>query len=1000
MLMLLLMAMMGSPILANDGSSMTVNLKGVNQTTHEVSGIVTDEKGEPLIGVTVGEAGTQNGVGTDIEGKYSLKVSNPNAILKFSYVGYNSIEERINGRTSINVVLVESVNVLGEVVVVAYGTQRKNTVSGSLSTVKADKIVSTASTVSAMLQGQVAGMNVAQSSGKPGTGGNIVIRGRGSVSLGVEPLWVVDGIVGGTTSSLNPNDIESVTVLKDGSATALYGSRGANGVIIVTTKSAKLGDNKIDIGIKVGVSDLTTGKFSMMNSKELYEYTDIMFNNNPDARNNYKWFNPSLMENDTDWWNIATQTSLTTNYNVTYRTGTEKIRSYLAGDYYKEEGTIKGYGYERFTLRNNMVYKFNEKLNINASIAGNYSNTSDRSRSLYSSFSYLPWDTPYNSLGELKKGNEGNDIGTGKPMSDYWFGRDKSNYLYDNSMNWSTSKGLGVDLSIGFDYTIIDGLVFESKNNFGFYSSSSKSYDDPKSLGAISDNGRIGIGEEHTRARYTNQLLRYNNTFNSLHEISAFLGHEYRDYWTRSSGLTGKGIPQGRPVPDVAAEPKSIKGNEQFSMKTEGYYFNGNYTYDNRYFGQFSFRRDGDSSFGSDKRYGNFWTVGGGWNLHGEKFMNNDVVDMLRIRASYGITGNAPGGYQSRDLYSLNREYDSKPGAFPSQKGNPTITWETTKSTNIGTDIRLFNRLGITADFYIKNVSGLLYRKPLSTLSGFDGQYVNSGRLQNTGIEITVSPEIIKTQDWNWTLDFNIAYNKNQMKELADGKEYEISGNEIRMVGDPLGTYYLREWGGVDIMTGAPTWIKKDKDGNRSYVLKDSETESYNIGKTRYPNLQGGIQTRLSYKDITLSATFAYATGFYINHRGREIYDNDGAEIQYNSMKLKDGWSRWEKPGDHATHPKPMIGGNQAAHRDGSTRLLERGDFFKMKTLAVTYNVPQKTLRNLGVKSAQLGFSADNIFTITEFSGIDPEVAVNGAAYDASQYPIPRKYMFTLSLGL
>ncbi|HCO67637.1 MAG TPA: SusC/RagA family TonB-linked outer membrane protein [Dysgonomonas sp.] len=758
-----------------------------------------------------------------------------------------------------------------------------------------------------------------------------------------------------------------------------------------------MGENRIDASVKIGITELSRGKFEMMNSKELYEYTDMMFKNT--GMEPYPWFTPALMDNDTDWFDLATQTGITTNYNIAYRTGTDKIRSYVAVDYYKEEGAVKGYNYERFTLRNNMTYKFNNRLNINMSIAGNYSNTSDRQRSLYAAGTYLPWDTPYNSLGEVKTGKEGQDITTGKPMSDYWFGRDGNNYLHDNLLNWSNSKGFGVDLALGFDYTIIDGLVFESKNNFGYSNSSGKSYVDPKSIGGTTDGGSIYNSNSYTRNRYTNQLLRYTKNFDGVHDVSAFLGHEYSDQWYRTNALTGKGIPQGGSVPGTASEPKSISGDEYFNNKTEGYYFNLNYTYDNKYFGQVSFRRDGSSKFGKDKRYGNFWTVGGGWNLHNDIFANNDIVNMLRLRASYGVTGNTPGGtFYSLYLYDLNREYDLRPGAFPKQMGNPEMSWETAKSTNVGLDMRFIDRIGLNVDYYIKNVSGLLYSRVLSTLSGYTNVWLNEGRLQNTGIEVTLSPEIIRNRDWNWTIDFNIAYNKNEIKSLADGKELEISGNQIREVGYALGTYYMREWGGVDVMTGNPTWVKVDEDGNRTYVLKESDTEARNLDKTRYPDLTGGIQTRLSYKDFTLSATFAYAAGFYIYHSGRSTYDNDGAEPQYNSMKLKDGWSRWEKPGDHATHPRPLIGGNEAAHGE-SSRLLERGDFFKMKTLGLSYNVPKKVLGSFGLQSAQIGFSADNIFTLTEFSGIDPEVAATGNAYDAQRYPLPRKYMFTLSLG-
>lgn len=991
-------------ILLTVGSNLSLfafnDVKETMQTAHTVSGVILDEEGEPLIGVSVVEVGTQNGAMTDYDGKFTLKVSNPNSSLQVSYMGYETIKESINGRTSIKLVMKVNTELLEEVVVVAYGTQRKNTVSGSLSTVRADNIKATAPNVTAMLQGQVAGMNVSMNSGKPGEGGTITIRGKGSLNSTTTPLWVVDGVVGGLTASLNPNDIETLTVLKDGSATALYGARGANGVIVVTTKSAKNGENRIDATIKVGFTNLSRGNFKMMNSTELYDYTTQIFDNaKATGVEMYPWITPALKDNDTDWFDLATGTGLTTNYNLAYRTGTDKMRSFLSADYYNEEGAVKDFDYERFTIRNNMTYKFNDKLNLKTSITGHYSNTRDQQRSLYAAGTYLPWDTPYDSSGNIKTGKEGQGIETGKPMSDYWFGRDASNYLYDNQLNSGKSKSFGVDVSVGFDYTIIDGLVFESTNNFGYSSSNSSSYTDPKSMGGAANGGAIWNHDSYNRKRYTNQLLRYDRTFNTIHQVIAFIGHEYSDSWYKFNEQTGKGIPQGGSVPGVASEMEKFKGDEYFQDKIEGYYFNGNYTYDNRYFGQVSFRRDGSTKFGKDNRYGNFWTVGGGWNIDQESFLNSPIIDQLRVRASYGQTGNTPGGnFLSLYLYDLDREYDKRPGAFPKQMGNAKMSWETAKSTNIGADVRLFSRLGATVEFYIKNTSGLLYSRNLSTLSGYDRVWLNEGQLKNTGVEITLSPEIIKTKDWNWTIDFNLGYNKNEVKSLADGKNAEISGKYIHEVGYPMGTYYMREWGGVDEMTGNPTWIHTDKDGNNTYVMSEDQANQKNLDKKRFPDFTGGINTHVGYKDFTLSATFAFASGFYIYHYGREQYDNDGAEVQYNSMKLKKGWSRWEKPGDKATHPRPLPGGNMNAFKE-SSRYLERGDFFKMKTLAVSYNVPKSLLSKMGVHSAQLSFSADNLFTITEFSGIDPEMSVNGNSYDASTYPLAKKYMFSLALG-
>lgn len=964
----------------------------------KVTGQVFDEFGETIPGANVTVKGNSSiGTVTDMDGNFTLNAPK-GATLAVSFIGYTTYEYVVKGTDKIVVKLEPDTKTLDEVVVVAYGTQRRSSITGAISTVKSETLQTvTTPSVSSMLGGKVAGAVVTQTDGKPGGSTNITIRGRGSISSTTTPLWVIDGVVGGQASELNPNDIETISVLKDGSATALYGSRGANGVILVTTKNAKLGTNNIDISVKVGATQATKGGFRVMNSSELYAYTEAAFKNSATGES-YSWFTPKLLENDTDWWDIATQTAFSQNYNVAYSTGTDKIKSYLSADYYGEEGTVKGYEYDRFTARSNISYKFNDRLTIRTKVSGSYATDYSKERSLYSSLTYLPWDTPYNTLGEIKTGKEGMDVTSGKDMKDYWFGRDASNYLYDLQTNWGDSKTIAVDGTFGLEYKIIDGLTFESTNSIGFNYSMSDSYTDPNSQGGSSSNGSIYNGNSYVRNRYANQLLRYSKLFDEVHDVSAFLGFEYNDQYTKTNSATGEGIPVGGEVLGVATTPAGVDG-DQYTWKAIGYYFNTNYSYKDTYMLQFSFRHDGSSKFGRDKRFGNFFTIGGGWNIQKEAFMQNlDFISMLKLRASYGSTGNTPGSaFSHMGLYQINLNYNTLPAAFPYQMANRTMTWEKAYTTNVGIDAEFFNRIGLSLEFYVKNTSGLLYAMPLSALSGYNTQWVNQGAMKNTGVEFTLSPQIIKTKDWNWTVDFNLAYNKNKITELGGGKEQEVSGNTVREVGYALGTYYMKEWAGVNPMDGTPLWIAVDENGNRSLVNNAAKATYQRLDKRQLPDLTGGIQTNLNYKDFTLGATFTYASGFYILHSGRQNYDNDGVEIQYNSMKLKDGWSRWEKPGDIATHPQVRSGGNNNSNAI-SSRYLERGDFFKMKSLSLSYKVPSKVLKPLGVKSARLSLSCENLFTITEFSGVDPELGANGGDVGAG-YAIPRKYYFGLNLS-
>lgn len=964
----------------------------------KATGQVVDENGEAIPGANVVVKGnTKTGVVTDMDGYFTLNIPK-GTILSVSFIGYVTQEYVVKGTDKILVKLVPDSKALDEVVVVAYGTQRKSSITGSIATVKSESLQTvTAPSVSSMLGGKVAGAVVTQTDGKPNGDTDITIRGRGSISSTTTPLWVIDGVVGGQASALNPNDVETISILKDGSATALYGSRGANGVILVTTKSAKLGTNNIDISVKLGTTHATKGGFRVMNSSELYAYTEAAFKNSTTGEA-YSWFTPKLLENNTDWWDLATQTAFSQNYNLAYTTGTDKVRSYLSADYYGEEGTVKGYDYNRFTARNNINYKFNDRLTIRTKVTGSYSRSFSQERSLYAALTYLPWDTPYNSLGEVKTGKEGMDITSGKDMKDYWFGRDANNYLYDLQTNWSKSRTIAIDGTFGFDYKIYDGLTFESTNSIGFSYSMADSYTDPYSQSGLSSNGSVYNGNTYVRNRYANQLLRYNKILNDVHSVTAFAGFEYNDQYTKTSSATGEGIPVGGEVLGVAATPARV-GGDQYTWKAIGYYCNANYAYKDTYMLQLSYRHDGSSKFGRNKRFGDFFTIGVGWNIQNEAFMKNvDFISQLKLRASYGSTGNTPGSaFSHMGLYRINLNYNTLPAAFPYQMANRNMTWEKAYTTNVGVDTEFFNRIALSLEFYIKNTSGLLYAMPLSALSGYSTQWVNQGAMKNTGVEITLSPQIIKTKDWNWSVDFNLAYNKNKITELAGGKKQEVSGNTVREVGYALGTYYMKEWAGVNPMDGTPLWIAVEEDGSKKLVGSEAKATLQRLDKKQLPDLTGGIQTNLSYKDFMLGATFTYASGFYIYHSGRQNYDNDGVEIQYNSMKLKDGWSRWEKPGDIATHPQVKSGGNNLSNAV-SSRYLERGDFFKMKSLSLSYKVPSKVLTPLGVKSARLSLSCENLFTITEFSGVDPELGANGASVGAG-YAIPRKYYFGLNLS-
>ncbi len=956
----------------------------------KITGIIKDDKGETAIGASIIVKGVPTiGTTTNNEGQFTLDVPQ-NATLIVSYIGSSPKEVNVEGKTTLDIVLEENANVLDEVVVVAYGTQKKSSITGSIAVLKdVDLKTVTSPSVNSMLQGKVAGVQVLNTSGKPGQVAQIRIRGKSSFGTSLEPLWVVDGVVAQLGAPLNPNEIASISVLKDAAATALYGSRATNGVILVTTKSGRSGDNSVSVSAKVGVATQYLGNLELMNSEELYDYTNSMSGQKP------SWVNDDLLKHDTDWFDIATQNALSQNYTVTYTTGRDKVRSFLMADYYSEEGTMKGYDYQRFSLRNNNDYIVNDKLTIKSKLSGSFYDNTSQEHNVRSAMLNLPWDYPYNEDGSIRTGKESD-----------WHGRDRSNYLYNLQYGWSRGKALGVSANVGFDYKFTDWLIFESNNNIGYRYTLDETYTDPKAIGAEGYGGAIKDSNGFYTTRYTNQLLRYINTLASVHSISAFLGYEYSDYRGETNSAEGRGIPQGTEVLDVAANPYSVAGNiGEYAIQS--IYFNANYTYDSRYMAQFSYRRDGSSRFGKNNRYGDFFTFGLGWAIHEEEFMKNiSWVNQLKLRGSYGSIGNVPdSNYGYLSVYSISTQYNGIPSAFPSRLGNADLTWEKCYETNIALDARLFDRVGLTVELYDKNTSDLLYNVNLTAVTGYATQWRNVGAIRNRGVELVISPDIIRTKDFLWTADLNLGFNKGEIDKLYEGKQQIIGGDmsaqKIRREGVEIDTWYLREWAGVDMYSGDPMWYiyNYDEDGK---VTGRTLTSRYDQATrvemtTSNPDLTGGLTTSLSYKGFTLSAGLTFVYGSKIYNGARQFYDNDGAYPEFNSMKLQDGWSRWEKPGDIASHPRPIWGGNNMAEKP-SSRYLEDGSFLKLNNLSLTYSLPKKILDKIKVKGLDFTVSGEKLITFTNYSGFDPEITTgnDGNVGEGMQYPAPRR----VSLGL
>lgn len=988
------------PALATSSTAGT-NLT-VQQQDQKLKGQVIDATtGEPVIGVNVLVKGTTNGTITDIDGKYELNAP-AGAILQISFIGYKTVE--IAATTSEQTIkLHEDTETLDEVVVVGYGVQKKESLTGAMSTLKENRLKDvTTPTVENMLNGKVSGVYVAPGSGQPGSNGAVQIRGRATLSGSTSPLWVIDGvIVGEDPGVLNPSDIENMTILKDAASTAIYGSQGANGVIIVTTKMGKSEKMKINASVKLGVSTMTNGKMEVMNGAELYDYY-ASFPNQEDIK--FSRWNPELRNANFDWGELASQAGFTQDYNISLSGGNEKMSSYFSLGYYSEEGTVKGYKYDRYSFRYRSNYKPFSWLTIKPNISGSMKNTDDSQYDYTAKYTMFPWDSPYDEDGNLVP-----DRYSG------WVDSSDLNYLNSISYgNHTARKTYEFSGNFDFDIKITDWLTFTSVNNYRWTGYFQSTYTDPRTDSASGVQGRVEEEQTNNIQRYTNQYLTFNKMFGK-HSVQALLAYEFMDTSAKVINAKGTGIVSGFEVLDATATPEEVGGNLTEWAK-QSVFAKANYTYDNRYLAEVSLRRDGASNFGDDKKYGNFFSISAGWNINREKWFKADWVDVLKLRASYGSVGNIPySKYPQYGLYSVSSNYNGIPAILISQVGNKDLTWEQTYTAGVGIDANFFNnRLRFVFDYYNKYTSNILYQVPVSGLTGITSRWQNVGEMRNSGIEITIGGDIIRTKDWLWSLDLNMGYNKNKLEKLygddpnmmiigGGGNDTSIAGaaEKVLKVGYSTDRYYLREWAGVDPKNGAPLWYKNDGSGETTSNYSEAKQV---MTEATSPKLFGGFNTSLTWKNIDLNASFGFSLGGKIYNYSRQEYDSDGAYTDRNQMKLIDGWSRWEKEGDIATHPAASYG-NKSNSNKASTRYLEDGDYLKLRSLSIGYNLD---LSKYYIQNMRIYFTAENVFTLTGFSGIDPEVP---AYYDettgtyksigtagANLYPSTRKFMFGINL--
>ena len=978
--------------------------------THQVTGKVLDAStGEPVIGAGV-VSSTGGGTVTDYDGNYVIQAT-PSTSLTFSSIGYKSVTEQVGSRTRIDVNIQPDNLLLDEVVVLGYTSQKKAELSSSVVTMSGEKLrdVSTPD-VGNMLQGKVAGVVAMNGSGRPGETADIRIRGTGSITAGAGPLYVVDGIAGG---SFNPNDIETLTVLKDASATALYGAAASGGVIVVTTKSGQQDKTSIEFKGSGGIKRALYGRFHPMNSAQLYEFTRSMTDAGAFASN----YPESLLNQDFDWLGNCFKTGVVQDYYASVSGKAGKVNYFVSADHYNERGTAVNTYYRKTSARMNLSAPITDRLTMTMRLS--YAKSHDRTENSYRLVEYsyyaMPWDIPYemDADGNYTKNYVYNGGNIRPDNGQKWWTQNPANILYEEQYNYG--KGWGESLTGDFQlvWNVTDWLTLVSMNRYDSSNSFWEQYVDPRTYEGGSTNGSLSNTDSESNGWGTTNLAKFHRTFGD-HDLNGTLGWEYGEGYSRHLAASGTSVMQGKRALNNVDVPDNPEGYD-YQTRAWAALAQAQYSYLGKYIVTASVRYDESSKFGPKNRGGFFPGASAAWIVSRESFLEgNPTLSFLKLRAGYGKTGNdnIP-NFQYQETYSPSESGD---GAYTLDRmANPYLGWEEALMASVGVDATLMNNWNITLDLYHTINSKILLQAPKPPSTGFYAVMDNVGKVRNMGVELAIDGAIIRTKDFGWNLGFNMGFNKNTVLDLPEHQDIVMTRGDVNQIlkeGQDVYSWYMPMWAGVNPDDGTARWYKnfdeKGKpvvtgDPEEDYVTKWDAAPSTIVGSAS-PWFSGGLNTSLHWKGFTLSANGNFVVGNTIYNKTRESMDHDGAYIGMNLMSHDNGlgWSRWQQPGDIATHPQPISGRKDGAEKT-SSRYLENGSFFRLRNVTLAYNLPQTFLQKIRMTDARVYVSADNLWTLTRFSGMDPEVRLDADTYHhagmySQNYPIPMTAVFGIDI--
>ena len=955
------------------------------QTTVKVTGVVTSaDDSLPLMGVAV-MAGPGVGVITSLDGDYTIEVK-PGTELVFSSIGF--LDEKVvvpQAETfRYDVVMQTESMKLDDVVVIAYGVRKKGTVAGSVSTVKSDKLESTPTAAfDQALQGQVAGLTVLSNTGEPSSSATMTIRGTNSINSGTAPLYILDGVAISASdfNTINPSDIESMSVLKDASSTSIYGARAANGVIVITTKRGRNMERPvIRYAMQLGISAIAQGNWDLMNTAERIKYEKEI---GLDTGKDYSF----LSKTDVNWMDaIYKDDALLQSYELSVSGATDKTNYYVSGGYYNQDGIAPGSGFERYSMRVNFDQVMAKWLKMGSNTMFNYQNISQADEGSYNLLTpisasrfMLPYYNPYKADGSLASIEDGSWNGTGQnPLE----------WLENNPLTYKKYKVLS---TLYAEITLYKNLIFKSQFGVDYSHTTGFSQSFPEYKPNLGDGSAARSSTDGLSLQVSNTLT-YRFDIDNIHDFNFLIGQEALTCHNERFSVTTKGQTNNK-LTDISTGTRATgwSSTSTSDYSTVSFFGRGEYNYADRYYADFSVRTDGSSRFGKNSRWGAFGSVGLMWNLRNEPFAahTRNWLTNGQIALSSGTSGNSEiPYYEHMSLIGGGYEYMGDSGVAPVQPGNESLTWENTWTSNLAFHFGFWNRLNVDLELYNKKTTDMLMQVPVSYAqsNGYGYRWSNVGAMVNRGFEFNVNATLLSIRDFNWSVNANFGYNHNRIKELYNGvTEYELANTNTKfVVGHQLGEFYLNRYAGVNPANGDALWY--DKDGNLTNELKDEDKVL--LGKGYFAPWQGGFGTQLSWKGLSVSAQFSWVADRWMINNDRFFDESNGRFASYNqSRRLLD---RWKNPGDVTDIPRHGV------YTEFDSRLLDDASFLRLKNVMIGYSLPDNLLKRTGfLRGIRIYVQGQNLLTFTKFSGLDPESSLN--VY-AAQYPMSRQFTFGLDL--